>query len=51
MDGCCDDSVDLARVLVRVPEDGGDVDHLRRFPLLAASRVRIWVIAMSLRGA
>jgi hypothetical protein len=26
---------------VRVPEDGGDEDHLRRFTLLAASRVRI----------
>jgi hypothetical protein len=26
------------------------VVHLRRFMLLAVSRVRIWVIAMSLRG-
>jgi hypothetical protein len=26
MDGCCDDSGDLARILVRVPEDGGDED-------------------------
>jgi hypothetical protein len=51
MDGCCDDSGDLARILVRVPEDGGDVDHLRSFKLLAASSVRIWVIAMSLRVA
>jgi len=41
MDGCCDDSVDLARILVRVPEDGGDVDGVQAFEVGEEKKCRV----------